>query len=79
MHCILVIHLIQEELLQLEQLVPLDIFRLLCAANMTQLLNGGRELEVDESVDAVQDTALSDGDVRFVSGLWVDFRLRCHA
>ena len=52
-HCILVVHLIEEELLQLEQLIALNILDLFLATYMAQFLNGRRELEVDKGVDAI--------------------------
>ena len=61
-HGIFVVHLIEEELLQLEQLIALNILDLFLATYMAQFLNGRRELEVDKGVDAIEDAVLL-GDV----------------
>lgn len=74
---ILIVHLVQEELLELEKLIALNIFDLFSATDVVQLLHSRREFEVDEGMDAIEDAVLADGVCVLVRGLRVYSRLSC--
>ena len=74
LHGILVIHLVEEELLHLEQLISLDLFDLLFSANVCQLLDRLWELQVAEGVHSVED-AFRLNILLLMGGLRIDFFL----
>ena len=75
---IFIVHLVEEELLHLEQLVPLDVLDLLLATDVGQLGDRGRELQIHESVHPIEDALLAVVLLGLVGGLWVRLlRRRC--
>lgn len=73
MYGVFVVHLIQEELLQLKQLVSLNIFLLLRTAHVIHLLDRWWEFEVDKGVDTVEDALLGSNIYGFMGGFRIDF------
>ena len=65
---VFVVHLVQEELVQLEQLVALDVLDLLRAAHMGHLGDRVGEFQIDEGVHAVEN-ALGVDVLLLVDGL----------